>query len=216
MKKFMIFALMAIAFVSCNSNGSCELQIDEMNYSGNRFSVEKFNQEEYSKVMSVLDIVPGSYELSWTLVDDLPQMQFYNIALKIKLRLKRHVSIKQELMDKVINGQDKHPLLSPFIFVLLDENGNYTDYGAVQDFDLTYNSYDKWRTDDGDFNKDQTLEFLRFLQSAPGAEIELTLNAIGGKQSGKDCIKLCKSVKGLICTLHSNDKQFESIYGKIE
>ena len=217
MKNFLFFLALSMLLVGCSSNGSRELQIDEMTYSStsNRFSGE-FNPDEYAKVMSVLDVVPGSYELSWTLVNDLPQLQLYNIALKLKLRLKRHVNVRQDLIDKVINSSSEdHIYLSPFRFVLLDENGVYVDYGAVQDFDLTYSSHDKWAVE-GTGNKDQALEFLRFLQSEPGAEIELILNALGSKSGPIDCIKVCKSAKGIICTLDKTDKYFEDYFGTIQ
>ena len=217
MKKYLFFAVLVFVIASCSSDGTRELQIDELTYTSfdNRLSGEEFNPDEYVQLMSVLDVVPGKYELSWTLVHDYPQTQHYNISLKLRLRLKRHIDVKQELIAEVINGQKDHAYLSPFRFALLDENGNCFKIGAADDFDLTYNSLDKWETE-GMIDKDQALEFLRFLQSDPGAEIDLTLNALGQKVGETDCINVCKSAKGIICVLTDNDKRFEWKFGSIE
>ena len=209
MKKFFLFALLAIFFVSCSSDGSRELQIDEVQFVP-EYDFRKL--EECKNVCSILEVVPGKYELAWRLVSSVPRSKNYNISLKLKLRLKRTVKVKPEVMDLVTNGKESDlrniAFHSPIRFCLVDANGKIERL-IVQPFDLTYNPVSEWES--GSFNKDQFLDFLRFLQSKPGTEIELVMNAIGGEAPGTSwsCVEFCKEAKGIVC-LVATDNSFES------
>ena len=212
MKKFLFMALMASMFAGCSSDGSREIQIDECGF----IHSDNYKTEEFTKVMSVLEVVPGKYELAWKLVDDLPQQQNYSVSLKLKLRLKKKVSVKQEVFDEISEAKDKdHPFLAPFRFVLLDANGKVEKI-TVQNFDLTYTSNAEWASNTS-FNKDQTMDFLRFLQSEPGNEIELLVYAFGSKNKNINCIDVCKNVKGIVCDVDTHtDEYFERNIGTIQ
>ena len=211
MKKNYLLFVLSILFAGCSSDGSREIQIDEV-----KFIPEYDNliHAEYKNVSSILEVVPGKYELAWNLTDDDPQLQNYNISLKLNLRLKRTVKVKQEVMDEVTNCEGKnHAFISPFKFCLVDANGKKENI-TVQAFDLSYAPVGEWASS-GSFNKDQTMDFLRFLQSKPGSEIELVMNAIGSKTKDNDCIEICKGAKGIVCTV-GDDDELEYRVGTIE
>lgn len=80
MKKILLFAFWACMFVSCSSDGSREIQIDEVEFVRDN---DSYPMENFSKVSSIFEVIPGKYALSWRLVNDLPQMQNYNVDLKL-------------------------------------------------------------------------------------------------------------------------------------
>lgn len=202
MKKYFFLFVLSLLFVGCSSDGSREIQIDEVKFSS--------YDEKFKNVYSVLEVVPGKYELAWTRTINAPQLQNYSISLKLKLRLKRTVKVKPEVMDKVANAKDLFsPISNPFIFFLIDANGKKEDFG-VQRFDLTTSFIDKWV-----FNKDQTMDFLRFLQSKPGTEIELVIKTLGMISNVNNCIEICKGAKGIVCDVPYPDR-FERDFGTIE
>lgn len=209
MKKFFLFALLAIFFVSCSSDGSRELQIDEVQFVP-EYDFRKL--EECKNVCSILEVVPGKYELAWRLVYSVPRSKTYNISLKLKLRLNRTVKVKPEVMDLVTNGKESDlrniAFHSPIEFCLVDANGKKEEF-KVQKFNPFYNPVDE--RESGLEDKDKILDFLRFLQSKPGTEIELVMNACGGEAPGTSwsCVEFCKEAKGIVC-LVDDDKSFES------
>ena len=78
MKKILLFAFLACVFVGCSSDGSREIQIDEVSFVPNT----EMDNSEIEKVSSIFEVLPGKYELSWKLVKDHPGCQIYNISLK--------------------------------------------------------------------------------------------------------------------------------------
>ena len=211
MKKYFFLFALSMLFVGCSSDGSREIQIDECNYAHSDLD----KTEEFSKVMSVLEVVPGKYELGWTLVHNTPVSQNYAISLNLKLRLKRKVNVNDDIIKKVSEAKDgDHAFLSPFKFELLDADGKRENV-TVQQFDLSYTSLAEWSKSTS-FNKDQVMDFLRFLQSEPGTEIELHMYAFGSKNSDINCIEVCKNAKGVICVLEDTDNSFERNIGTIQ
>lgn len=211
MKKIYLLFVLSILFAGCSSDGSREIQIDEVKFIP---EYDHHTHAECKNVSSILEVVPGKYELAWNKADDLPQCQNYNISLKLKLRLKRTVKVKQEVMDGVTNceGSD-FPFFSFFKFYLVDANGKKEKI-TVQGLDLSFAPVGEWGSS-GSFNKDQTMDFLQFLQSKPGSEIELVLNTIGIKRKDSDCIEICKGAKGIVCGVEDDDF-FEDKVGTIE
>ena len=211
---FFLLGVMVLSalFVGCSSDGSREIQIDECGF----IHSDVYKTEEFSKVMSVLEVVPGKYELAWKLVDDVPQLQNYAVSLKLKLRLKKKVIIKEEVINKISEAEvnNMSPVSFPFRFKLVDANGKVED--SVQTFDLTNTSLEEIRNNVF-FNKDQTMDFLRFLQSEPGTEIELLLYALGMKNANWNCIEVCKNAKGIVCDIDTDtDRNFEWTTGTIQ
>lgn len=211
MKKYLFLFALSMLFVGCSSDGSREIQIDECNYAHSDLD----KTEEFSKVMSVLEVVPGKYELGWTLVHNTPVSQNYAISLNLKLRLKRKVNVNDDIIKKVSEANDgDHAFSSPFRFELLDADGK-RENGTVQPFDLSCTSLAEW-SKSTTFNKDQSMDFLRFLQSEPGTEIELHMYAFGTENADNSCIEVCKNAKGVICVLEDTDDRFEYEIGTIQ
>ena len=96
MKKVLFFAILACMFVSCSSDGSREIQIDEITFTPDEDFIKP---NEIEKVASIFEVVPGTYELAWTKIQDAPQIQNYNVSLKLKLRLKRTVKFSEEFLN---------------------------------------------------------------------------------------------------------------------
>ena len=204
MKKILLFAILACLFVSCSSDGSCEIQIDEISFVPDS---ENDKTEDRQKVSSIFEVVPGKYELAWTKVQDMPQTQIYNVSLKLKLRLKKTVKFSQKALDDIGNEDN---WFYGFELGLLDADGKQDR--AVQGFYFGY----KGATSDGSmFDKDEKMDFVNFLQSKPGTEKEFELNSYGMISStGDDCIETCKNAKSVVCKVIT-DKDFERIYGTI-
>lgn len=218
MKKYFCLLVLSALFVGCSSDGSREIQIDECEYTPLFDHDNKDKMEKFTKLMSVFEVVPGKYELAWKLVDDVPQLQNYAVSLKLKLRLKKKVNVKEEIINQYSEAEKDHvPYVDysiPFHFQLLDPNGKV--YDSVQSFSLEDASLEEIRHNNVYFNKDQTMDFLRFLQSEPGTEIELLLYAIGHKNANWNCIDACKNAKGIICVLHHEDESVEESFGTIQ
>ena len=204
MKKILLFAILACLFVSCSSDGSCEIQIDEISFVPDW---EKDKIEDCQKNSSIFEVVPGKYELAWTKVQDMPQTQIYNVSLKLKLRLKKTVKFSQKALDDIGNEDN---WFYGFELGLLDADGKQDR--AVQGFYFGY----KGATSDGSMiDKDEKMDFVNFLQSKPGTEKEFELNSYGMISStGDDCIETCKNAKSVVCKVIT-DEDFERIYGTI-
>jgi len=204
MKKILLFAILACLFVSCSSDGSCEIQIDEISFVPDS---ENDKTEDRQKVSSIFEVVPGKYELAWTKVQDMPQTQIYNVSLKLKLRLKKTVKFSQKALDDIGNEDN---WFYGFELGLLDADGKQDR--DVQGFYFGY----KGATSDGSmFDKDEKMDFVNFLQSKPGTEKEFELNSYGMISStGDDCIETCKNAKSVVCKVIT-DEDFERIYGTI-
>lgn len=205
MKKILLFAILACLFVSCSSDGSCEIQIDEISFVPDW---EKDKIEDCQKNSSIFEVVPGKYELAWTKVQDMPQTQIYNVSLKLKLRLKKTVKFSQKALDDIGNEDN---WFYGFELGLLDADGKQDR--DVQGFYFGY----KGATSDGSmFDKDEKMDFVNFLQSKPGTEKEFELNSYGmiSSTEGVDCIETCKNAKSVVCKVIT-DEDFERIYGTI-
>ena len=205
MKKIFILLMLCLLFVGCSSDGSRELQIDEMKFIPNVDG----HENDCKIASSVFEVVPGKYELAWKLVLELPQAKQYDITLTLKLRLKKTVKLKQKVLDKMANttGVDEMFIRSPFCFYLIDADGNKdeTIYWTCPDRDYTT----KWV-----FSKDKAMDFLRFLQSTPGSEIELVLHTPANVNPLQNCIESCKGAKGIVCSVDT-DGVFEYDFGEI-
>ena len=208
MKKFLILFMLTFVLASCSSDGSREIQIDEVCFVPEYSPFDnRIAQEDISKQSSIFEVVPGTYPITWTLVHDLPQVQNYNVELKLKLRLKKKVNILPKAYEKL----DRYPLISDFGFVLTDENGEWCEVGAVQAF---YPGAPRVENLAGPYSKDAAMEFYNFLSSEPGTEYEITLNALGIKSS-VDGIELIKNARGVKCVIGQEDKDFLRHTGEI-
>ena len=188
MKKILFVAVLACMFVSCSSDGSREIQIDEVSFPSG---------DEFKKTSSIFEVVPGKYELAWKKVHDVPQLQNFNVSLKLKLRLKRTVKISDEFLKY---HKEEPSWFMEISFNLLDANGEGDNdvqplsIGYI--FDNSTNSVDE----------DEFMDFINFLQSKPGTEKEFELNALGSKTSieGVDCIETCKNARSISCSVLLN------------
>ena len=207
MKKVLLFAILACMFVSCSSDGSREIQIDEITYTP---SSDFIKPNEIEKVSSIFEVVPGKYELAWEKIQDFPQAQNYNVSLKLKLRLKRTVKFTEKFLSDISSSNS---WFNGIDLGLLDANGK--EDSDVQGFHFGY----KGCTNDGTmFDKDGYMDFINFLQSKPGTEKEFELNSFGMKTSvdGVDCIETCKNAKSVVCKIGKSDRDFERSIGVIE
>ena len=209
MKKILLFAILTCLFVSCSSDGSREIQIDEISFIP---GLETMKANEIEKVSSIFEVVPGKYELTWTKVQEVPQMQNFKVSLKLKFRLKRTVKFTEKFLEK-LDANDTP--FSSFSFILLDADGKEPQNYDVQELRIG----SKGLTNDGNFfDKDAYMDFINFLQSKPGTEKEFEVNSLGMKTSvdGVDCIETCKNAKSVVCKIHDRDGYFEEYIGVIE
>ena len=199
MKKILFVAVLACMFVSCSSDGSREIQIDEVSFPSG---------DEFKKTSSIFEVVPGTYELAWKKVHDVPQHQNFNVSLKLKLRLKRTVKISDEFLKY---HKELPSWFMQISFNLLDANGEVDD--DVQELKIGYKFDNSGKSED----EDEFMDFINFLQSKPGTEKEFELNALGMKTSieGVDCIETCKNARSISCSVAS-DEDFERMVGVIE
>ena len=207
MKKVLFFAILACMFVSCSSDGSREIQIDEITFTPDEDFIKP---NEIEKVASIFEVVPGTYELAWTKIQDAPQIQNYNVSLKLKLRLKRTVKFSEEFLNDISN---EHNWFSGFDLCLLDADGK--EDSDVYEFHFGA----KGCTNDGTmFDRDEYMDFINFLQSNPGTEKEFELNSFGFVTSveGVNCIEVCKNAKSVVCKIDTRDRDFERAIGVIE
>ena len=214
MKKNLFLSILACVFVSCSSDGSREIQSDEVQFA-KESEIDKI--EDYSKVKSIFEIVPGKYIISWRLVDKVPQLQNFNVELKLKLRLKKTVNILPsvyEKMSKATNDFTGDVVSCPFDFYLVNANGE-REWISVQGFRIDYLPLDVGRVK-GFYNKDQMMDFINFLASKPGTEIDIVCNAYGGKNKNNDCTEIIKNARGIICLMKDDDETFERYIGVIE
>lgn len=213
MKKILFIALLASVFVGCSSDGSREIQIDEV-----KFVPEYEHQkiEDYSKVSSILEVVPGKYSLSWRLVHDLPQAQNYNVELKLKLRLKKSVKVLPKVYETLGNATYKHgghDVSCPFGFYLVNANGE-PEKIIISTLSIDYLPLEDWQGK-GTYNKDQMMDFVNFLASKPGTEIDVVCNMIGTKSGPNDCKEIIKNARGIQCVMGYADNDFERNFGTI-
>lgn len=215
MKKFLFLTILTCVFISCSSDGSREIQIDEVQFVP---YYDHHKIEDYSKVSSIFEIVPGKYTISWRLVDDVPQQQNYNVELKLKLRLKKTVKIHPKVYETLGNfneekiGCDK--VDSPFGFYLVNANG-IPEKIIVSKLSIDNNPLEDWRKHSM-YNKDQMMDFINFLASKPGSEIDIVCNNIGTKNAGGDCTEIIKDARGIQCAMNDEDETFEKHIGIIE
>ena len=207
MKKYYLFVFLAFIFVGCSSDGNREIQIDEVKFVP---QYESDPIEKYSKVSSIFEVVPGTYQLSWALVQKVPQHKNYNVSLNLKLRLKRSVHFKKETLQ---DPKSLEKVAFLFHFLLLDADGN-------KDIDVSYfNAGNTGCTNTVSMkDSDQIMDFINFLQSKPGTEKEFVFNTLGYTTSveGVDCIETCNNAKNIICELFWDDNHFENCWGSIE
>ena len=216
MKKYLFMALMACMFVGCSSDGSREIQIDEMKFVSHPF----IKLEESKIISSIFEVVPGKYELSWKIVDNMPQMKFYDIVLKLKLRLKKTVNVKKEVIESISNINETNwadvcrTCGNPFYIYLIDENGNNINENCY--FDITTLPIQKARKEKVQINTEALLDFYRFIQSKPGTEIELVMYGRGTDGTTGNCVEDCKNARGIICRPGISDTKFLYDIGSIQ
>ena len=102
-KNFYLLVLSAL-FVGCSSDGSREIQIDEVEF------IPYFNHQKIENckiASSIFEVVPGKYELAWKLCTEAPQIKNFNVSLKLKLRLKKSIDIKDSLLIWLNNHTDE-------------------------------------------------------------------------------------------------------------
>ena len=216
MKKILFFAILACVFVSCSSDGSREIQIDEVEFVR---GVNVFNVpiEKYSKVSSIFEVVPGKYSISWKLVNDVPQLKNFSIELKLKLRLKKTVKVLPTVFENLTNAssKDNNGVYMPFGFYLLDANGERDENSsAVQRFEMDRFPNDVIQTK-GYYDIDKMMDFFKFLASKPGTEIDIVCYAIGSTFGAQDCVKTIKNAKGIQCEMDDDDDSFSYKFGTI-
>lgn len=107
---------------------------------------------------------------------------------------------------------DPH-VFCPFGFYLVNANG-VPEKTVVQTLKIDYLPVDDWQGK-GTYNKDQMMDFVNFLASKPGTEIEVVCNCLGMKSGPNDCTEIIKNARGLQCVMRDTDRQFESNFGTI-
>lgn len=214
MKKILFLTILACVFVSCSSDGSHEIQIDEVQFVP-EYDSQKI--EDYSKIKSIFEIVPGNYTILWRLVYDLPQMQQYNVELKLKLRLKKTVKILPKVYETLGNATytiTTDGVYCPFMFNLVNANGEPEKIN-IQELQIDYLPLEDWQGK-GMYNKDQMMDFINFLASKPGTEIDIVCYGVGHKSGPNDCTEIIKNTRGIQCVMRDNDEIFEKYIGIIE
>lgn len=196
--KIIIIALMAvISLVSCSKDGSTTIQLDE--FSSVVPADEWHTLEECKKTSKLFSLVPGEYPISWKVNVEMPQATNYAATMVIKLRLNNKISVKDEWIKK------GHPTFAPS-FSLIDANGK-----EINSWLIAYNA--EVAGSDYCTEKDLFMDFVKFLQSEPGTEMEVTLGTYI-VQSVRDELDEVKNAKGIIMKVHT-DSQFEKTVAEI-
>ncbi len=214
MNNSLFIAMMTCIFVSCSSDGSCEMQIDELDFVSSETIDRGSDEYDYSKMKSIFEVVPGKYEISWRLIDKVPQLKNYDVALHLKLRLKRHVDVLPSVFERITNNT-KNPGYIPFAFYFADADGKIetaSSYAQIDELPL-----DLSRKTGEHTNRDALLDFMNFLNSDPGTEVDFVAHSIGCVSSVFDEIENIKNARKIILSNYlCDDKRFERDYGKIE
>lgn len=198
--KNLLFVLVAaLFFVSCSKDGSRTIQLDE--FSAIVTSDDDVSIEKCKKTSELFSLVPGEYTISWKVKDEAPQLTNYNATMVIKLKLNKKLSVKEEWIKKADN-------FGAPIFYFVDANGNK----------LHGTWHVAWQLipgEDGLVNKDQFMDFVKFLQSEPGTEMDVTLGTMLVESSGgAQDIADIKNAKGIIMEVKEDDV-FERNVGEI-
>ena len=172
MKKVLLFAILACMFVSCSSDGSREIQIDEITYTPDH---ETTKPNEIEKVSSIFEVVPGKYELAWKNVQDVLDLHNYKVSLKLKLRLKRTVKFSEKFLNERSKEEE---CFRTFDFYLVDADGKEDNDNDVSPFKFGQD-YNWTNGEISLYDKDQYMDFISFLQSKPGTEKEFELKTFG-------------------------------------
>lgn len=193
--KSLICSLLAIVCLgSCAKDGSRTIQLDEF------AAVELFythhTMDESKKVSELFSIVPGEYKISWKVKDELPQMTNYSGTMVLKLRLNKKLNVKDDFIKEA-----NYVRCPTFAFV--DADGK-----KMNETDTWYLSMDGVT---GHTNEDQFMDYVKFLQSEPGTEMELSLGSMLVECSGEHYahhISDIQKAKGLMLIIHQTDEEF--------
>lgn len=177
------FILVAFIFISCSSNGSRTIQLDEFSSIEPSSSIK--NMEDCEQMASIFSIVPGEYTISWPLEQDIPLQKLYTAQMVLKLRLNKQLKIKDEWI--------KRGYVDEFEFSLTDADGN--DIYPYCMWEVGYAGFTKFK--EHGVNPDLFMEFVRFLQSEPGTEMDITIGDQLIVSSVADNLAAVKNAKGL-------------------
>lgn len=165
--KSIFIALMAVlGLVSCSKDGSKTIQLDAFQ------AVEvdpasESNADDVQKLSELFSIVPGEYTISWTLVEEVPTLDNYAGTFTVKLKLNKKLKVNDKFIKEPENA------LSPTL-VFTDADGNEISpyWSPLRDV-----KNDDW------ISKDQHMDFVKFLQSEPGTEMDVTFGRLLAEHS---------------------------------
>ena len=211
MKKLIILFVSVFLLTGCSSNGSHEIQLNEVVFT---FSGFKSTPEDNKIGSSLFEIVPGSYTIKWEKYAEVPQCVNYDVFLTLRLRLKKSVNVKPELWDDELGMVVYCPARE---WKLLDQDGN-----VIEGFAFWAGSYtlgERMKPGEASIKKDVMLDIYRFIQSEPGTEYELPLHAIGqiNSYAKTNFINdVIKKARGIQCGVGLDDDDFIKHFGSVK
>lgn len=166
--KSIFIALMAVlGLVSCSKDGSKTIQLDAFQ----AVEVDSKNCDDVQKLSELFSIVPGEYTISWTLLDELPMLDHYAGTFTVKLKLNKKLKVNENIIKEPEN-------FNGIILVFTDADGNEIGFNCHW-----YVSWDARLSKTGWINKDLFMDFVKFLQSEPGTEMDVTFGTMLGESS---------------------------------
>lgn len=173
--KSIFIALMAVlGLVSCSKDGSKTIQLDAFQ------AVEVSpalisNADDVQKLSELFSIVPGEYTISWTLLEEVPSLDNYAGTFTVKLKLNKKLKVNDKFIKEPENA-------SHLTLVFTDADGNEIHGNWFSSEDVKNCSVnDSW------FSKDLHMDFVKFLQSEPGTEMDVTFGTILAEHSNASC-----------------------------
>ena len=234
MKKLSFLLIIAITFCvagckkSNSDSGEFTPKIDKLTFKGNESTVKISNGEDetITEQSSLFELVPGSVKVSWDLYKGTDDTKRYQYKLTMKLKLKKSVKVDQEVYNKINNpGNSLDALLLPyrlFHFYLADVNGKQFKgltmfrIGEKTIKDKEEESVSTAATGD----TEEGIKFMKFLESQPGTEYELTLYTQGMAQVITNTENLAKDIEEktrmLFCEFHLSDSKMEKCGVKLK
>lgn len=164
-KSILIALMTVIGLVSCSKDGSRTIQLDAFQAVEVDPAIGS-NADNVQKLSELFSIVPGEYTISWTLVNDLPQKTDYAGTFTVKMKLNKKLKVNDKFIKEAENTS--RPVL---VFTDADGNDIYGNWTVATDVTKGY-------SETHHFNKDQFMDFVKFLQSEPGTEMDVTFGTM--------------------------------------
>lgn len=167
-KSILIALMTVIGLVSCSKDGSRTIQLDEFQAieTGSEFT----SIDKCKKTSEIFSIVPGEYTISWTLLDELPMMDRYAGTFTVKLKLNKKLKVKETFIKEL-----KTHWVPDLVFT--DADGKKLGKASALEWSVAMDVTNGY-SESNCINKDQLMDFVKFLQSEPGTEMDIVFGTV--------------------------------------